>query len=433
MKFLRLLLPALALALLVAHSSRHQMPQLVWLCTTLPVLLLIPRRWVVIVFRILLLAGAAEWLRTAFLLTQARLAQGQPWFRMILILGSVALFTAATSLVFRHEKFRNFYRPANDPASVITFFLTAILLGIVQRMVQPPLLLFDRFWPGTGWIEILLLATWAAWLVEKLSDPQNVAKWRLRVWLFFSIVFFAQLILGLAGIEKLLMTGALHLPIPALILAGPIYRGTGFFMPLLFLGTVLILGPAWCSHLCYIGAWDNLAATHRPKPVILPQSRHALRLTILILVICVAWLLNWLGISASVAAGLAIVFGLGGIGLLLTVSRRTGVMTHCSIYCPLGLVANWLGRISPFRIQIDAACTECGACRKACRYDALHPEDLRLRRPNHSCTLCGDCVEKCPDNWINYRFLKLRPARARLLFIVLAVTLHAVFLGLARI
>lgn len=433
MKFLRLLLPVLALVLLAAHFSRHQLSQLVWLCAALPVLLLIPRRWVAIVFRILLLAGAAEWLRTAFLLTQARLVQGQPWFRMVLILGSVALFTAAASLVFRHEKIRNFYRPATDYVSTIAFFLTVILLGIVQQMVQRPLLLFERFWPGSGWIEILLLATWAAWLAEKLSDPKKVAQWRLKAWLLFSIVFFVQLILGLAGVEKFLMTGALHLPIPALILAGPIYRGAGFFMPLLFLGTVLILGPAWCSHLCYIGAWDNLAATHRPKPLELPKWQHAVRLAILILIVCVAWGLNWLGISGTVATGLAILFGLGGIGLMLTASRRTGAMTHCTIYCPMGLVANWLGRISPFRMQIDPACTECGACSRVCRFDALHREDLRWRRPNHSCTLCGDCVEKCPDNWINYRFLKMRPAHARSFFIVLAVTLHAVFLGLARI
>lgn len=433
MKFLRLLWPVLAMVLLAAHFSRHEAPQLVWLCAALPLLLLIPRRWVTFVFQILLFAGTLEWLRTTFLLTQNRLNQDQPWLRMALILVAVALFTAAATLVFRNQKLRTFYSSATDRSSTLAFFLTGILLGIVHGKVQPPMLLFERFWPNSGWVEILLLAAWAAWLVEKFTDPKNVSKWRIRIWLFFSIVFFTQLIWGLAGFEKFLMTGKLHLPIPALILAGPIYRGAGFFMPILFLGTILVLGPAWCSHLCYIGAWDNLAATARRKPSLLPKWRHPVRLAILIFIVAVAFGLNRLGVSATFATGLAILFGLGGVGLMLTTSRRTGAMTHCTIYCPIGLVANWLGRISPFRIRIETACTECGACRQACRYDALHPEDIRKHRPNSSCTLCGDCVAKCPDNWINYRFLKMKPENARQLFIVLAVTLHAVFLGLARI
>ena len=47
------------------------------------------------------------------------------------------------------------------------------------------------------------------------------------MWLIFSIIFFTQLILGVAGVDKLLMTGKLHLPVPALIAAGPLYRAGG--------------------------------------------------------------------------------------------------------------------------------------------------------------------------------------------------------------
>ncbi len=48
-----------------------------------------------------MLAGAAEWLWTAALLAQQRLALGQPWLRMALILGAVALLTLGAALVFR--------------------------------------------------------------------------------------------------------------------------------------------------------------------------------------------------------------------------------------------------------------------------------------------------------------------------------------------
>ncbi len=97
--------------------------------------------------------------------------------------------------------------------------------------------------------------------------------------MFFSMVFFAQLLLGLAGIEKLLMTGKLHLPVPALIIAGPLFRGEGVFMLILFAATVLLVGPAWCSYLCYIGAWDNYAATAQKRPGRLPSWRPWLRMS----------------------------------------------------------------------------------------------------------------------------------------------------------
>ena len=50
--------------------------------------------------------GAAEWLLTAYLLVQQRLALGLPWQRMALILCAVAVFTAASALVFRSAALR---------------------------------------------------------------------------------------------------------------------------------------------------------------------------------------------------------------------------------------------------------------------------------------------------------------------------------------
>jgi ferredoxin-type protein NapH len=46
---------------------------------------------------------------------------------------------------------------------------------------------------------------------------------------------------------------------PMMILGGPIYRGQLSVMTILFLSTVILTGPAWCSQLCYFGAFDNLA------------------------------------------------------------------------------------------------------------------------------------------------------------------------------
>ena len=134
----------------------------------------------------------------------------------------------------------------------------------------PAILLADRFLPGAGWAEIFLLALYAALATRAMLDPARSAGWRLRIWLLFSLVFFSQLALGLLLDQRFLMTGDLHLPVPALIVAGPAYRGSGLFMPGLFLAAVLLAGSAWCSHLCYLGGWDSLAARGKSRPGAVP-------------------------------------------------------------------------------------------------------------------------------------------------------------------
>ena len=89
---------------------------------------------------------------------------------------------------------------------------------------------------------------------------------------------------------------------------------------------------------------------------------------------------------------------------MLGVSRRMGVMVHCTAWCPMGLVAGVLGKLSPWRLTIGAECTACGHCAKACRYDALRPEDLAAKRPGVSCSLCGDCLNRCPRGELSLRF-----------------------------
>ena len=108
---------------------------------------------------------------------------------------------------------------------IVTFLLTFVLLAIVQVVVDTPMMIAERFVPGAGWIEALLLAAYASWLLRRLNDWRGTAIWRRRLWTFFSVVFFAQLAIGLLGAERFLMSGDLHLPIPAMIIAGPLYRG----------------------------------------------------------------------------------------------------------------------------------------------------------------------------------------------------------------
>ena len=119
-----------------------------------------------------------------------------------------------------------------------------------------------------------------------------------------------------------------------------------------------------------------------------------------------------------------------GVAVMLLLSRARGSMVHCVVYCPIGLLAAWLGRLSPFRLRITDTCTDCLACTRVCRYDALHPDDIEARRPARSCTLCGDCLRTCKPDALAFRF---GPWPGRTAFVVIAAALHAAFLGLARV
>lgn len=313
------------------------------------------------------------------------------------------------------------------------FLTTATLLVLIQVLVRRPVILAERFWVGGGIVEAALLSAYAGLVAHAMSDERRSARWRRRAWVLFSAVFFAQLALGLVGLGEFLMTGVLHLPVPAMIVAGPLYRGAGLFMPILFVVATLLAGPAWCSHLCYLGGWDLLAARATRRPRRLPSWRRAAQVGMLAAVGGVALALGLAGASPIVATGLGLAFGLAGVAVMLTWSRRTGQMTHCLTWCPIGVLATTIGRLSPWRMRIAPGCDDCGACTPACRYDALWPEHLRARRPGPSCTLCGDCVRVCKRRFIEYRVFRLSPRASRLAFLVVIVSLHAVFLGVARI
>jgi len=109
---LLLLAPVLSLAVLAAHFYRSGSWWLSLACIALALLLTLPRHWVARLVQVALVAGAVEWLWTTFVLVQQRLALGQPWMRLALILGTVAVLTAASALVFRSGRIKSRYAGA---------------------------------------------------------------------------------------------------------------------------------------------------------------------------------------------------------------------------------------------------------------------------------------------------------------------------------
>ncbi len=326
----------------------------------------------------------------------------------------------------------------NLTALFITLFLTPFILVPVHFFVHPSnssMFLAERFFPGSWWIEIAILTLYAVWLGQVMVKTGNIGNVRIKYWLFFSILFFGQFILGMTADHRFLMTGDLHLPIPALIVGTPIYRGGGLFMPFLLLSTIAIVGPGWCSHLCYIGAWDNLAARNkkRAKKNFTRKQTLIIRYFMLAFVAVSAALMNYFGVSLSIAFILALAFGLVGVFIMLYSSRRLGYMSHCTTYCPIGSITTLLGKLYPARIKIDQnSCTACNICSTECRYDALTPIDIKKGKAGWNCTLCGDCLTSCHAGSIRLSFFGSKK-NGWIIYISIVIAMHAGFLALARL
>jgi ferredoxin len=438
MKKFVLAIPVFALLFLGAHALRNNDFGLAVTFVLVVGLVFTRQAWVRLVAVVALVWGGCIWADATVGFIGFRQAFDLPWTRLAAIMTGIIGFDALALLVLVGKSSRDFFHKNIEQAipRAAIFLLAVLGLVMVRFNVPFPILLADRYFPGWGWLEISILGFYAQWVGGMMLIPKGHRTYRPRIWGFFSVVFFLQLVLGLLGMESMLMTGTLHLPVPALIVAGPVFRGSGFFMPILFFVTVLLVGPAWCSHLCYIGAWDDAMSRLGKRPAsnaVLRRLSVAGRFTTMILVVGTALLLRSMGVPGVSAILFAGIFGLVGVGIMVFVSRKAGMMTHCTAFCPMGLVANIFGKISPWRIRIGTDCTRCGACFSRCRYNALDETRVTLGKPALSCTLCGDCVSACVHKQIGYHFPGLTSDTARKLFIVMVASLHAIFLGVARI
>jgi hypothetical protein len=111
---LRLLPVAIVLGILAAHFYRAWAWVPFGIAVALLPLLFIRAPWAARVLQAALLAGALEWLRTAATLVAMRQSAGQPYTRLAIILGAVALATAACALIFQWRPVRERFGLARD-------------------------------------------------------------------------------------------------------------------------------------------------------------------------------------------------------------------------------------------------------------------------------------------------------------------------------
>lgn len=102
----RLLPVALVLGILAAHFYRGA----AWIPFGVTIglfpVLFIRAPWAARVLQAALAIGALEWIRTAAALVAVRQSMGQPYTRLAIILGGVALATALCALIFQRRPVR---------------------------------------------------------------------------------------------------------------------------------------------------------------------------------------------------------------------------------------------------------------------------------------------------------------------------------------
>lgn len=90
--------------LIAAHFLRSGTYPLVLLGLAFPFLLFLKKPWLNRVVQLLLILAAARWVYTLLLLVAQRQLTGQPWTRMAIILGAVALLTLLSALAVHPRK-----------------------------------------------------------------------------------------------------------------------------------------------------------------------------------------------------------------------------------------------------------------------------------------------------------------------------------------
>jgi hypothetical protein len=114
LNLLRLLPTILSFLLLGAHFYRAG---IVWLaagCIAVLFLLFVKQPWVARITQGLLILGALEWLLTLYRFASMRIAFGEPWARLAVILGAIAVFTAISALIFQCSALKSRYRLNGD-------------------------------------------------------------------------------------------------------------------------------------------------------------------------------------------------------------------------------------------------------------------------------------------------------------------------------
>ncbi|MEA2096861.1 MAG: hypothetical protein U9P73_09255 [Candidatus Cloacimonadota bacterium] len=106
MKILPIILCSLIMA---AHLGRANMFILQYISLLIPFLLFWKSKMAARIMQSILIIYSLEWIRMIIYYARIRIEQDEDWLRLAIILGTVAILTAATVLVFRTKSMKERY------------------------------------------------------------------------------------------------------------------------------------------------------------------------------------------------------------------------------------------------------------------------------------------------------------------------------------
>jgi ferredoxin-type protein NapH len=202
---------------------------------------------------------------------------------------------------------------------------------------------------------------------------------------------------------------------------------SAYAMIAIWLIATLTVGRGWCSWVCFYGGWDDASsrAFRRPRLPIKDEGKKIRYFSFAVLAfVALAGLAtmtsvycSWLcpfktvteyGEITDMASYIAFIsFILLFFGLAIVLPMLTRRRTQCMSLCPFGAFQSIAGRVSPYRVRIDAEkCTGCGTCATVCPVMAIDEASLGTGKPKvlATCLMCGECVTACPKGAARYRF-----------------------------
>ncbi len=108
-KILNFGIPIFSLLLLAAHFSRIKIPTLSYIFLALPILFLLKKKIIRIFLQIVLFAGGIIWIFAIIHYVKLRMASGENWLRLLIILGIVSLFTFFSSYLMSSKNLKDWF------------------------------------------------------------------------------------------------------------------------------------------------------------------------------------------------------------------------------------------------------------------------------------------------------------------------------------
>lgn len=196
----------------------------------------------------------------------------------------------------------------------------------------------------------------------------------------------------------------------AVFIFGWKYPILGFFIPLCMIigaGIGLFKGRKFCDWYCprgsFYDAWIKPLSPQRKIPALFKNIYFRLGVLFLLLAVMSINLVKRWPSPFNIEMFFVIMMTsttVLGVALALVLHQRS----WCS-FCPVGTIANLVGR-KKFTLKIDSeSCNECKACAKVCplqikpyKFKKIGPQEVE----DFDCLKCGTCIAACPKKALSF-------------------------------